>query len=157
MYDISSVMIKEKRMKGVFFMLLPSLFQDAFDDMFNTPFSNPRAFSTMMQTDIRDLGDEYQIDIDLPGYEKEDISAQLRDGYLTIIGNHVDKIDESQKTGVYLQKERYEGSCKRSFYVGEAIHQDEIFAKFNNGVLSITIPKKDISTQIEDIKKIEIK
>lgn len=138
-------------------MLLPSLFKDAFDDMFNTPFSNPRAFSMMMQTDIRDLGDEYQIDIDLPGYEKEDISAQLRDGYLTIIGNHVDKIDESQKNGVYIKKERYEGSCKRSFYVGETIRQEDIFAKFNNGVLSITIPKKDISTQIEDIKKIEIK
>lgn len=81
--------------------------------------------------------------MDLPGFKKENISAQLEDGYLNITANKGLDKDEKDKDGKYIRQERYSGSCSRSFYVGEGVTQDEIHAKFEDGILKLSIPKKD--------------
>ena len=95
-----------------------------------------------MKTDIRETDDSYEVDIDLPGFKKDEISATLEDGYLTIsAAKGLDK-DEKDKEGKYIRQERYAGAMSRSFYVGNAITQEDIKAKYENGILKLTVPKK---------------
>lgn len=96
-----------------------------------------------MKTDVKETDSTYELDVDLPGFKKENISAQLEDGYLTITANKGLDKDEKDKDGKYIRQERYSGSCSRSFYVGEGVTQDEIHAKFEDGILKLSIPKKD--------------
>ena len=135
-------------------MLMPSIFgENLFDDWMDFPFEreffgrrNPlygKNAKNIMKTDVKETDSTYELDVDLPGFKKENISAQLEDGYLTITANKGLDKDEKDKDGKDIRQERYSGSCSRSFYVGEGVTQDEIHAKFEDGILKLSIPKKD--------------
>lgn len=97
----------------------------------------------LMKTDVKELDDHYEVSVDLPGFKKDEIKATLQDGYITIsAAKGLDKDEKDKKSGKYLRKERYAGAVSRSFYVGDAYEQGDIQAKFENGVLSLNIPKK---------------
>lgn len=131
------------------------LFDDFFNDSFFTaPAQRPENF--LMRTDIRDDGTNYLLDIELPGYKKEDIRAELKDGYLSISATHEQNSDEKDKAGKVLRQERYVGSCKRSFYVGENLKQEDIHAAFENGVLKLSFPKEAPKAVEEAPKYIQI-
>ena len=119
-------------------MLRPSIFGESlFDDWMDDFPKN------MMKTDVRETDDAYEVDIDLPGFKKDEVTAELNDGYITIsAAKGLDKDEKDKKTGKYIRKERYAGSMSRSFYIGEGITQDEISAKYENGILQLKIPKK---------------
>lgn len=116
-----------------------------FDDMFKDPFmdeerrSRRREVGFNMRTDIVEKDGKYELKMDLPGYNKEDIKVDLEDGYLTISAKHVEETDDSNKK--FIHKERFYGECSRSFYVGEDIDIDEIKASFENGILNLEFPK----------------
>lgn len=122
---------------------------DMFDDMFDDHFFNKKDLS-LMKTDIKEKDGNYILDIDLPGYNKDNISLELSDGYLTVTAEVEENVDESDETVNYIHKERYSGKCSRSFYVGENITEEDIKASFKNGILNITIPKEE---KIEHAKK----
>lgn len=136
-------------------MLRPSIFgEDLFDEMMSFPFDNDffgrrsplygKNAKSMMKTDIRETDGSYELAIDLPGFRKEEINAELKNGYLTVsAAKEVNEEEKDEKTGTYLRRERYAGSMSRSFYVGENITQNDIRAKFENGILQLTLPKKD--------------
>ena len=105
---------------------------DLFDEMFNDPFFT-RGENKLMKTDIKEKGDKYLLEVDLPGYEKEDIKIEIDDGYLTVHASMNKNVDESDKNSKYVHKERYVGECSRSFYVGEEINEEDIKASFKNG------------------------
>ena len=128
-------------------------FDSLFDDMFHTGFSGgtPNA----MSTDIEDLGDSYRMEMELPGYEKEDLKADLKNGYLTIAADHNASNDEKDENGNYVRRERFTGHCQRSFYVGENVTKEDIKASFENGVLTLLIPKKE-APAVEEQKYIAI-
>ena len=141
-------------------MLLTNRAFDLFDDMFNDPFF-PRSYepvttSHIMKSDIQENENGYLLDIELPGYNKEDVQAELKDGYLTITANHEDKKEEKDKNGKFIRKERYTGTCKRSFYVGEEVRQEDIKAAFQNGILRLAIPKQLPQVEKEQPKLITI-
>jgi len=109
----------------------------------------------MMKTDIREHEEGYELDIDLPGFKKDEINVQLDNGYLTIsAAKGLDK-DEQDKKGKYIRKERYAGAMQRSFYVGDAVTQEDVKAKFEDGILRLSIPKKDAKA-VETKKTIAI-
>ena len=128
---------------------------DLFDEMFRDPFFEGSE-SKVMKTDIKEKKDEYLIDIDLPGYEKEDIKMEISDGYLTVHASVNKEVDDEKEKGKYVRKERYVGECSRSFYVGENVSEDEIKAKFKNGTLTIEVPKKDDKKELPEKKYIPI-
>ena len=135
---------------------MPSIFgENLFDDFMDFPFGGKK-INTMMKTDIRDTDSTYELDIDMPGFKKEDIKAQLKDGYLTISAYTSANNDEQDKDGRYIRRERYAGSCSRSFYVGEGVKEEEIRAKFENGILKLSIPKVENKPQVEEKKYIAI-
>ena len=133
--------------------MLPSIFgENLFDEFFDDAFDRSLRESEknlygkhagrLMKTDIREQADSYELDIDLPGFQKEDLNLSLKNGYLTISASkHLSK-DDTGKNGRYIRQERYMGSCARSFYVGD-LRAEEIKAKYDNGVLSLTLPKPD--------------
>ena len=144
-------------------MLTPSIFGESlFDDWMDDfpfgkdfekefeksmfPAKNPlygKHAKNLMKTDVRETDDAYEVDIDLPGFKKDEVTAELKDGYITISASKgLDKDEQDKKTGKYIRKERYAGSMSRSFYVGEDVTQDEISAKFENGILQLKVPKK---------------
>lgn len=135
-------------------MRVPSIFGESlFDDFMDFPFEreffgrrNPlygKHEKNMMKTDIKQTDAGYEMDIDLPGFKKEDVTAKLENGYLTISASKgVDK-DEKSDEGVYIRRERYVGQCSRSFYIGEDVKQEEIKAKFEDGILKVFIPKTE--------------
>ena len=126
---------------------------DLLGDLFDDSFFN-RTESKLMRTDIKEKESEYLIDIDLPGYEKENIKVKIEDGYLTVQAKTSRSNDESE--GKYVRKERYFGECSRSFYVGDDITTEDIKAKFNNGILSLQIPKKEEQQKPEKEKYVKI-
>ena len=152
-------------------MLMPSIFgENLFDDFFNDfPFYDydkemkntekklyGRKASHVMKTDIRELDNGYEVVVDLPGFTKDEVQATLENGYLTIsAAKGLDK-DEEDKKGKYIRKERYAGTMQRSFYVGDAITHEDIKAKFENGVLTLNVPKKEALPQKEEDKYISI-
>ncbi|MCI8326833.1 MAG: Hsp20/alpha crystallin family protein, partial [Lachnospiraceae bacterium] len=99
-----------------------------------------------MKTDIRQTDQAYEIDIDIPGFKKDDISARLQDGYLTVSAEKNRNNDEKAEDGTYIRRERYSGSMSRSFYVGNGVRQEDIYAKFEDGILHLNVPKKDMET-----------
>ena len=127
----------------MYMMLVPRRNYDLFDDFFDDPFFKGIERPTqplMMKTDIREDENNYIIDVDLPGFEKENINISLEDGYLTIHGM-MDSSNKEEKKGKFLRRERYVGECSRSFYVGEDVKEEEIKASFKNGILTLDVPK----------------
>ena len=141
-------------------MLMPSIFGNTFmDDFFEFPKTHVTAnYSTngLMQTDVEETETGYEVSMNLPGFEKKDVKAELKEGYLTITASTSQNNDEKDKTGKYIRKERYSGTCSRSFYVGEDVTQQDIKAKFENGVLKLSIPKKDAKPKVETPNYISI-
>ena len=124
--------------------MLPSIFgRDMFDDFMDFPFSANRFHQDLMKTDIKETKDGYELDIDLPGMEKKDINLELKDGYLTIKANHNQEQEEKDDQGHYLRKERFTGSCSRSFYVGDNGKEEAVHAKVANGILKLSFPKEE--------------
>ena len=121
--------------------LLPGLttFNNLFDDMFDDSFF--RSYNSYMKTDIKEVDNQYVLDIEMPGFNKKDISVELNDGYLTISGNKSTNNDEKDTEGNIIRQERYSGSYSRSFYVGDSIKKEDIKANYDNGELKIYLPK----------------
>ena len=148
-------------------MLVPSIFgENLFDDFMDFPFNddfwgrkNPlygKNAKRMMKTDIRETDGSYELDVDLPGFKKDEIQASLENGYLTIsAAKGLDK-DEKDKEGKYIRQERYAGAMSRSFYVGDEVTQDEIKAKYEDGILKLSIPKKEKKPAVEQENHIAI-
>ena len=122
--------------------MLATYRNNIFDDLFNTPFFT-RSEANMMKTDIKEHDTGYELTVDLPGVKKEDIKAELNDGYLTITAENNSSKDEKDEKGKYICRERYSGSYSRSFYVGDSVTEEDIKAKFENGTLTMDIPKKE--------------
>ena len=147
--------------------MLPSIFRDnLFDDMFDfddfdkefnrmmRPLYGKHA-QNMMKTDVRETDNSYELDIDLPGFKKDEIKVELDNGYLSIsAAKGLDK-DEEKKDGKYIRRERYAGAMNRTFYVGDNLTQQDIQAKFEDGILKISVQNKDVQ-QIEQNKYIAI-
>ena len=135
--------------------MLPSIFgENLFEDWFGFP-SFPelrdaekklygKRVSREMTTDIHEHDDHYEVDIDLPGFRKEEIALDLENGYMTVSASKDLDKDETDRKGRVIRQERYAGSLQRSFFVGEEITAEDISAKFENGVLSVNIPKKEV-------------
>ena len=147
-------------------MLMPSIFGeslfDDFDNLMN--FSFPDVDKTLygkhaknlMKTDVRETEDAYEVDIDLPGFKKEDVKIQLKNGYLNIQATREEKKDEKDDKGKYVRRERYTGTCNRSFYVGSSIKHEDIHAKYENGILHVTFPKEETKKEAEEKKFVSI-
>ena len=137
--------------------MLPALFgENLFDDFFDDSFErelramnrNPlygKHAKNLMRTDVRETENSYELDVDLPGFKKEEIQVELEDGYLTISASKGMEKKEDEKNSKYIRQERYSGSCSRSFYVGDNVTEQDIAAKFEDGILKLSIPKKDVS------------
>ena len=152
-------------------MLMPSIFgEDMFDDfMRDFPFFDENAGNkiekklygrhakNMMKTDIKELEGGYELEMDLPGFTKDEITAELKDGYLTISASKgLDKDEQETETGKYIRRERYAGACQRSFYVGEDITEQDIKAEFKHGILKLFVPKKEAAPKVENKKYVAI-
>ena len=141
-------------------MLRPSIFSDnfvenVFDDFFRDSFWQPTGVRSVnaMKTDIQDMKDSYRIDMELPGFAKEDVRAELKNGYLTVRAAHT---EETKSDSNYIRRERYTGHYQRSFYVGDAVTQEDISAKFKDGILTLVVPKKEKQPEVEESKYISI-
>ena len=128
---------------------------DIFDNFFDDDFF-PRKEHNLMKTDIREKKDKYLVDIDLPGFEKENIDLSLKNGYLNIHAK-VNKEEHNKEEEKFVRRERFFGECSRSFYVGDDIKEEDIHAEFKNGILKITVPKKELEDKSKQVKQIEIK
>ena len=145
--------------------MLPSIFgENLFDDLMDLSLDRDffggknslyKQETNLMKTDVKENEDNYEVDIDLPGFSKDEISAHLQDSYLTVSASKDINNDEKDENGKYIRKERCSGSCSRSFYIGSEIKEDEIKAKYENGILKLTVPKKD-QKQVEEKKTIAI-
>ena len=141
-------------------MLVPSIFgENLFDDFMDFPFNDDfwgKNAKRMMKTDIRETDGSYELDVDLPGFKKDEIKASLENGYLTIsAAKGLDK-DEKDKDGKYIRQERYAGAMSRSFYVGDEVTQEDIKAKYEDGILKLSIPKKEKKPAVEQDNHIAI-
>lgn len=150
-------------------MLMPSIFgEDLFDDfMKDFPLYNDkdrkklekklygRRGRNLMKTDIKETDGAYELEMDLPGFSKDEVKASLENGYLTIsAAKGLDQDEQEKKTGKYIRRERYAGACERTFYVGEDVTQEDIKGEFKHGILKLTIPKK--AAQVPEKKYIAI-
>ena len=145
--------------------MLPSIFgENLFDDFFDDGFLNAfggrnplfgKHAKNMMKTDVRETDSTYEIDVDLPGFKKDEINVNLEDGYLTIsAAKGLDK-DEKAPEGKYIRQERYTGACSRSFYVGTDLQPKDVSAKFTDGILELTFPKEAPKKE-PDVTRVEI-
>ena len=151
-------------------MLMPSIFgENMFDEFFRDPFFDSRDMKklekklygrrgkNLMKTDIRETDTGYELEMDLPGFRKDEIKASLRNGYLTIsAAKGLDKDEKEKDSGHYIRRERYAGACQRSFYVGEDIEQEDVKAEFKHGILKLFVPKKEAKKAVEENKYIAI-
>ena len=152
--------------------MLPAIFnENLFDNFFNDDFYMPSVFGgkndplygkhakNVMKTDVRETDNSYELDIDLPGFKKEDVSLKLDGGYLTISaskGLEKDEKDEKEKKdGKYIRRERYEGQCSRSFYVGDGVQAKDVSAKFEDGILKVSVPKAAPQVETDNVIAIE--
>ena len=137
-------------------MMIPRL-KNEFDllgEMFADPFFTEHE-SKIMKTDIKEKTDKYLIGIELPGYQKENIKIDVEDGYLTVHAE-INSDNEEKEEGKFVRRERYIGSCSRSFYVGNEVKSEDIKASFKNGILKIEVPKKEYKKELPEKKYIEI-
>ena len=140
--------------------MLPSIFgENLFDDFFGDPFGmmmpqgrDPlygKHAKNLMKTDVREMDGSYELDVDLPGFKKDEVHVDLKNGYLIISAEKGLDKDESDKKGKYIRQERYAGACSRSFYVGWDVEPDEIRAKFESGILQISVPKETRKPEVK--------
>ena len=133
--------------------MLPSifggnLFDEFFDDSFDRTFfggRNPlygKREKNLMKTDVREVENHYEVDIDLPGFKKDEVNVELQDGYLTVSASKGLDKDQKDKEGRYIRQERYSGTCSRTFYVGD-LKKEDISAKYEDGILRLTLPKAE--------------
>ena len=152
-------------------MLLPSIFgENLFDDFFDdVPFFDNRAENqiekklygrhahNVMKTDIKETDDNYELIVDLPGFKKDEIKVSLDNGYLSIAAaKGLDQDEQEKDTGKYIRRERYAGSCERSFYIGEDMTEEDIKGEFKHGILTLNVPKKEAKPAVETNKYIAI-
>lgn len=144
-------------------MLLPRMFENDFtDDLFNSVFSMPFAYENnskgkmKMKSDLKEFDDKYELSLQLPGFQKEDIKAELKNGYLTVSAAHTQINDQSEENSSYVWKESFSGQYVRSFYVGKEIGQEDIKASFNNGELKLSVPKVEKKPEVMESKYISI-
>ena len=152
-------------------MLMPSIFgEDLFDSfMRDFPFYDDKDMKklekrlygrhgkNMMKTDIKETDDSYELEMDLPGFTKDEVKVSLEDGYLTIsAAKGLDKDEQDKKSGRYIRKERYAGACERTFYVGDSVTQEDVKGEFKHGILKLTIPKKVEKPEVPEKKYIAI-
>ena len=152
-------------------MLMPSIFgENLFDDFFNDfPFYDDNAGQkiekklygrhgqNLMKTDIKEMEDGYELEMDLPGFTKDEVSVSLEEGTLTVsAAKGLDQDEQEKKTGQYIRRERYAGACERSFYVGEGVTETDIKGEFKHGILKLFIPKKEAKPAVEEKKYIAI-
>ena len=149
-------------------MMMPSIFGENLfdDDWMNFPFNdefwgkkNPlygKHAQNMMKTDIRETDGSYELDIDLPGFKKDEVKVALKDGYLTVSAAKGLDEDDEDKKGHYIRRERYAGACERSFYVGEEVTQEDIKGEYKHGILKLFVPKKEAKPVSNDPKYITI-
>ena len=150
-------------------MLMPSIFgENLFDDLFDSfPFYDNagkdvekklygRKAAHMMKTDIKEKSDGYELVMDLPGFTKDEVQATLENGYLTVQAEKgLDKVEKEKETGHYIRNERYAGAMSRSFYVGDEVTQADIKARYEDGILRLSVPKKE-KKAVENNKYIAI-
>ncbi|HJC09496.1 MAG TPA: Hsp20/alpha crystallin family protein [Candidatus Blautia ornithocaccae] len=146
-------------------MMMPSIFgENLFDDFMDFPFDREffgrrplygNSEKNIMKTDVKETDNAYELDIDLPGFKKDEVTAKLENGYLTISATKGMNKDEQNKEGKYIRRERYAGAMSRSFYIGENVQQEDIHAKFEDGILKLTVPKED-PKKVEEKKYISI-
>lgn len=156
-------------------MMAPSifgenLFDELFDEFLDFPVFDDKAMqkaqrklygrhaANMMKTDVQEHEDHYEVDIDLPGFKKDELSLELKDGYLVIsAAKGLDKDEKDKRNGKFVRRERYAGSLSRSFYVGESVKQEDIHARYESGVLKLSIPKmEEKKPEVEANKYISI-
>ena len=151
-------------------MLMPSVFgKDLFDDFFDFPFYDDGDMEKMqkklyghrgknlMKTDVQESDDSYLMEMDLPGFSKDDVKVSLKDGYLTIRAEKgLDEEQKEEKSSKYIRRERYAGTCERSFYVGEEVTQEDIKGEYKHGILKLFVPKKEAKPVSNDPKYITI-
>lgn len=140
-------------------MYMPKLFgKDLFDEFFND-FAAPDLRTEqrpgshgfgLMKTDVKETDSGFELAVDLPGFNKDNIKAELKDGYLTISASREDSNDEQDSNGRFIRRERFSGSCKRTFYVGEDVTETDIKARYADGILSLTIPKIEKQPEIPE-------
>ncbi len=150
-------------------MLRPSIFgENLFDDFFSFGWNSDkvrndiekklygRNATNLMKTDIKETDRDYEVEIDLPGFSKEDVNASLENGYLIVRASKNYSNEDKQENGKYIRQERYAGTCQRSFYVGEAVTHEDIKGEFKHGVLKLNVPKKTQTPAVEEKKYIAI-
>ena len=151
-------------------MLMPSIFgENLFDDFFDFPYWDDKEERKMekklyghraknlMKTDIRETDTDYKLEIDLPGFKKDEVKVALENGYLTIsAAKGLDQDEQEKETGKYIRRERYAGACERSFYVVDDLKTEDIKGEFKHGILKLTIPKKEVKPAVEKKNYISI-
>lgn len=145
-------------------MLMPSILGESLFDEFFEDFARPakrvvkynNSVPTVMRTDVKETDQGYELHIDLPGYKKEDVRVELKDGNLTISATTNVENDSKDDNGKFIRRERFYGNCSRSFYVGEEVEQMDIRAKFEEGILKVFVPKKEEKPEVEESKYITI-
>lgn len=125
---------------------------DLFNDMFEDPFFLGTDRSYSMLTDIKEVDNNYILDINLPGFDKNDIKVELKNGYLTVTADKEEKKEEKDEKGNYIRRERYSGRCMRSYYVGEGVKEEDVKASYKDGILNLSVPKKE-APKLEDNRK----
>jgi len=146
-------------------MFMPTIFGDRFFDSFMGDFGFPTVEpkepcgknhpAQLMKTDIKETDDSFELDIDIPGYKKDDVKVQLKDGYLTVKASRESDEEVKDEEGKFLRRERYSGSMSRSFFVGEETSEEDVKAKFEDGVLKLAFPKEQ-PKKVEEPKYIAI-
>ena len=152
-------------------MLMPSIFgEDLFDDfMRDFPYFNDgetkklerklygHRGKNLMKTDVKETENGYELEMDLPGFKKEEVKVSLNNGYLVIRAEKgLNEDEKDKKSGKYIRRERYAGTCERSFYVGEDITEEDVKGEFKHGILKLSIPKKEVKHPVEEKKYIAI-
>lgn len=136
--------------------MLPRIYRKSlFDDFFDAPFNTGSA-SGLMKTDVKATDAGYELEIDVPGIDKENISVQLENGYVTVTAKTEKKNDEGKENGHYIRRERFYGTYSRSFYVGEDVNEEDVKAKYENGTLKLFVPDKEKQPKVETKKIISI-
>ena len=143
----------------MYMMIVPRKNFDLFDDFFDDPFFHREERVNhpmpMMKTDIRENENNYVIDVDLPGFNKDDIKIDVEDGYLNIKAS-MNSTDDEEEKGKYIRRERFIGECSRSFFVGEDVKVEDVKATFKNGILTLEVPKVEEKKKLPEKKYVEI-
>lgn len=139
-------------------MFIPSLFDDFFEDFARPVVTRrvPAPATSVMRTDVKELDDGFDLYIEIPGFKKEDLKLELKEGYLTVSASTKQENNSEDKGGRYIRRERYVGTSSRSFYVGEEVTEEDIKAKFEDGILNVYVPKKEEQPKISEAKSIAI-